>query len=341
MILLIMAKVYFLDLRKKYKDNVLKMFEKLIDVADGLKILKKNSLCAVKVHFGEDGNVNFVSPLFLRRVVDIIAKAGAKPFLTDTTTLYSGRRFRGDSHLELAKEHGFDFAPVIIADGLYGDEYEEINGSKIARLFTHIDTLYCVSHFKGHLNCGFGGTLKNLGMGCASKGGKLDMHSRSKPDIDMKYCTECLRCVDYCAYEAVKKDGDALIIDHKLCAGCGGCMSICPERAIKFSWDAASTDIQKGIAKYTADVIKGKRVFYINFLIDISPNCDCFHTNEPMIAEDFGILASFDPVSLEQACYDFVKKPIDRLHPEVNPQEQISFAEKFDAGQKNYEIKVI
>ena len=118
-------------------------------------------------------------------------------------------------------------------------------------------------------------------------------------------------------------------------------MSICPERAIKFSWVAASTDIQKGIAKYTADVIKDKNAFYINFLIDISPNCDCFHTNEPMITEDVGILASFDPVSLEKACYDFVKEPIDKLHPDVDPQEQVIFAEKFNAGQKNYEIKVI
>ncbi len=336
-----MAKVYFLDLRKKYKNNLLKMFEKLIDVSGGLKILEKNSLCALKLHFGEDGNVNFVSPLFVRRLVDIIRKAGGRPFLTDTTTLYSGRRFRGDSHIELAKEHGFCFAPIIIADGLYGDEYIEINGSKIARLFNNIDVMFCISHFKGHLVCGFGGALKNLGMGCASKGGKLEMHSRSKPNIDMVRCTLCLKCFDYCAYEAIKKHTDSMVIDHNLCTGCGGCMSICPEQAIKFLWNAASSDIQKSIAKYAADVIKGKKVFYVNFLTNISPNCDCFHTNEPMIAPDIGILASFDPVGLEQACYDLVKEPIDKIHPEVNAQEQIIYAEKFNAGQKKYEIKGI
>ncbi len=336
-----MAVVYFLDLRKKYKVNFLKMFERLIDVSGGMKIIENNSQCAVKVHFGEDGNENFVSPLYVRRLLELVKAAGGSPFLTDTTTLYSGRRFRGDTHIELAKDHGFDFAPIIIADGLYGDEYEDIDGSKIASLFSNIETMFCVSHFKGHLVCGFGGALKNLGMGCASKGGKLEMHSRSRPTIDMEQCTCCFKCLAYCAFQAIKKTKDGLKIEQKLCTGCAGCMSICPENAIRFSWDAASSDLQKGIAKYAADVIKSKKVFYLNFLIDISPNCDCFHTNEPMIAPDIGILASFDPVSLDHACYDFVKKPIDRLYPEVDAEEQIRYAEEFGTGQMEYEIKII
>ena len=317
------------------------MFERLINGADGLKIIDNNTQCAVKIHFGEDGNLKFVHPQYVRTLVAMIRKAGGRPFLTDTTTLYSGRRFRADSHLELAKEHGFDFAPVIIADGLYGDEYFESGGSKIAGLFQNLETLFCVSHFKGHLVCGFGGALKNLGMGCASKGGKLDMHSNSKPYVDMKRCTSCLRCYDYCAYKAVKRAKESLAIDAASCTGCGGCMSICPERAIKFSWDAASSDTQKRIAKYAANTIKGKKAFYINFLIDIAPNCDCFHTNEPMIAPDIGILAAFDPVSLDQACYDMVKDPIDRLHPEIDATEQLGFAEEYKAGERAYEIKNI
>ncbi len=336
-----MAKVYFFDLRKKYKESVMKMFDNLIDKADGLKILKKNSLCAIKLHVGEQGNVNYVSPSYIKRLVYLINKMGAKAFLTDTTTLYSGSRYRADLHIELAKEHGFDFAPFIVADGLYGDEYVEKNGSKIASLFSHIDTIFCISHFKGHLVCGFGGALKNLGMGCAAKGGKLEMHSQSKPYIDMKKCTLCLQCFNYCLYKAIIKDKKILKIDQNICTGCCGCMSICPENSIKFSWDAASSDIQKGIAKYAAEVIKNKKVFYINFVINISPNCDCFHSNEPMIAPDIGILASFDPVSLNQACYDMIKEPIDRLHPEIDPREQIVYAEKFNAGQKGYEIKNI
>jgi uncharacterized Fe-S center protein len=336
-----MAKVYFLDLRKKYNDNILKVFDRFVDKTDGLRILKKNSPSAIKLHVGEQGNINYVSPRYVQRLVELVQRAGGTPFLTDTTTLYAGRRFRADLHIELAREHGFDFAPMIIADGLYGDDYVEIDGAKIASMFDNIDAMFCVSHFKGHLSCGFGGALKNLGMGCGAKGAKLEMHSRSKPYIDDDRCTACLTCFDYCIHNAIKKKGTSVVIDKKACTGCAGCMSVCPEHAIKFTWDAASSEIQKGIAKHAAAVIKDKDVFYLNFLLNISPNCDCFHTNEPMIADDIGILASFDPVSIDQACYDFIKEPIDKLHPEVDAQEQLAYAEKFGAGERTYEIKVV
>jgi uncharacterized Fe-S center protein len=336
-----MATVYFLDLRKKYRENVLKVFDRFLDRTDGLKILQKKSPSAIKLHVGEAGNINYVNPRYVQRLVELIRQAGATSFLTDTTTLYAGRRFRADLHIELAREHGFDFAPMIIADGLYGDDYVKVDGAKIASLFDHIDTMFCVSHFKGHLTCGFGGALKNLGMGCGAKGGKLEMHSRSEPYIDDDRCNVCLTCLDYCIHGAIKKTKSKVKIDKDLCTGCAGCMAVCPEHAIKFSWDAASTDIQKGIAKYAACAIKDKKVFYLNFLINISPNCDCFHTNEPMIAADIGILASFDPVSIDQACYDMVKGPIDKLHPELDAQEQLAFAEKFGAGERKYELKAV
>ena len=336
-----MVKVYILDLRKKYRDNILKVFDRFIDTADGLKILRKNSPSAIKLHVGEAGNINYVNPRYVQRLVELVQRAGGTSFLTDTTTLYAGRRFRADLHIALAKEHGFDFAPMVIADGLHGDDYVEVDGTKIASLFDHIDTLFCVSHFKGHLNCGFGGALKNMGMGCSAKGGKLEMHSKSKPYIDEDLCTACLTCLDYCIHGAIKKKDTRVKIDKKACTGCAGCMVVCPERAIRFSWDAASSEIQKGIAKYAASAIKDKKVFYLNFLINISPNCDCFQTDEPMIAEDVGILASFDPVSIDQACYDLVKDPIDTLHPEVDAQEQLAYAEEFGAGERTYELKAI
>ncbi len=336
-----MATVYFLDLRKKYRDNVLKVFDRFLDRADGLRILQKKSPSAIKLHVGEAGNINYVNPRYVQRLVEVIDRAGGTSFLTDTTTLYAGRRFRADLHIELAREHGFDFAPMIIADGLYGDDYVDIDGAKIASLFDHIDTMFCVSHFKGHLTCGFGGALKNLGMGCGAKGGKLEMHSRSEPYVDDDQCTACLTCLDYCIHGAIKKVKSKVKINKDLCTGCAGCMAVCPEHAIKFSWDAASTDIQKGIAKYAASAIKDKKVFYLNFLINISPNCDCFHTNEPMIADDIGILGSFDPVSIDQACYDMIKEPIDKLHHELDAQEQLAFAEKFGAGERKYELKAV
>jgi hypothetical protein len=148
-----------------------------------------------------------------------------------------------------------------------------------------------------------------------------------------------LRCVDYCIFEAIKESNKKVRIDEKLCTGCGGCMSICPERAIVFTWDAASKDLQKSIAHYAANSVRDINVFYINFLMNITPNCDCFHTNEPVIADDIGILASADPVSLDQACYDMIKEAIDSLHPEVNAEDQLAFAEEFGLGERVYEIK--
>ncbi|MGQ9701376.1 MAG: DUF362 domain-containing protein [bacterium] len=336
-----MSLLYFLDLRKKNKESFLKRFEKLIESSGGLSILNKNSIVALKVHFGEDGNLNFVSPLYVRVVAEFVRKCGARPFLVDTTTLYSGRRFKGDTHIELAKEHGFDFAPIVIGDGIYGDEYIEINGSKIAMVFKNIDTIFCISHFKGHLLTGFGAALKNLGMGCASKGGKLYLHSRSHPFVDKEKCTFCLKCYEYCAYNAIEKNKKYVQINQSKCTGCAGCMSICPERAIRFSWSAASDEVQKGIAQYTANLIKGKKVFYLNFLINITPDCDCLHTAEPVICPDIGILAGFDPVAIDQASYDLTRENIDRLRPDIDSSIQLYYGEKFEAGQRKYEIKNI
>jgi uncharacterized Fe-S center protein len=336
-----MADVYLLDLTKSYKKSIVEMFKTLLERSGGLKIIEKGTTCAVKLHVGERGNVNYVQPEYVRIVTDTIKKAGGYAFLTDTTTLYAGQRHRADLHIDLAKEHGFDFAPFIVADGLWGDDYVEKDNAKIASLIGRVNTMVCISHFKGHLNCGFGGALKNLGMGCASKGGKLDMHSRSKPHIDIEKCTHCRKCLEYCLYHAIVEHKGDMIIDESKCVGCCGCMSICADRAIRFQWNQASKDVQKGIARYGARVIENKRVFYINFLINISPNCDCFHSNEPMIAPDIGILASYDPVSLDQACYDLIRKPIDKLHPDIDPSIQIRYAEKYGAGESVYEIKHI
>ncbi len=336
-----MGTLLFLDLQKKHKENYLKLLEKLIERSGALNILNKNQIVALKVHFGEDGNLNFVSPLYVRVVAELVRKSGARPFLVDTTTLYSGRRFKGDTHIELAKEHGFDFVPIIIGDGLYGDEFIDMNGSKIAMVFKNIDTIICISHFKGHLLTGFGAALKNLGMGCASKGGKLFLHSRSHPFVDKDKCNFCLKCYNYCAYNAIEKNQKYVQIDQNKCTGCAGCMSICPERAIKFSWSAASDEVQKGIAQYTANLIKGKKLFCLNFLTNITPDCDCLYTAEPVICPDIGILAGFDPVAIDQASYDLTREYIDKLRPDIDSSIQLYYGEKFNAGEKRYEIKNI
>ncbi len=336
-----MQTLYFLDLRKKQKESFLKMFEKLIEISEGVKLVEKDAIVAVKTHFGEDGNLHYVNPLYVRKVVEFIRRSAGRPFLTDTTTLYSGRRFKGDTHIELAREHGFDFAPIVIADGIFGDEYIDVNGCKIAKIFKNIDTIFCISHFKGHLLTGFGAALKNLGMGCASKGGKLQLHSRSHPYVDKERCNFCLKCYDYCAYNAIEKEKKNVQINQNKCSGCAGCMSICPVRAIKFSWSAASEEVQKGIAQYTANFVKNKRVFYLNFLTNITPDCDCLYNAEPPICPDIGILAGLDPVAIDQASYDMAKDHIDKMRPDIDSQIQLYYGEKFGAGERSYEIKRI
>ncbi|MEO0162697.1 MAG: DUF362 domain-containing protein [candidate division WOR-3 bacterium] len=336
-----MSILYFLDFQKKQKESYLKMLERLIEVSGGLNIIQSGKIAAVKCHFGEDGNVNFVNPLYVRKIVELIKRTGARPVLVDTTTLYSGRRFKGDTHIELAKEHGFDFAPIVIADGIYGDEYFEINDSKLAMAFKNIETIICISHFKGHLVTGFGAALKNLGMGCAAKGGKLQLHSRSRPYVDKEKCDFCLRCYNYCAYGAVEKEKKYVAINSHKCSGCAGCMSICPRQAIRFSWSAASDEVQKGIAQYAAHLIKNKKIFYLNFLTNITPDCDCLGSTELPIMPDIGILAGFDPVAIDQASYDITKAAIDKLRPNIDPQIQLFYAEKFGAGERKYEIKNI
>jgi uncharacterized Fe-S center protein len=333
--------VYFLDLRKSHKDNYLARWDRLIKATACLDLVPKKSPVAVKLHFGEDGNVNYLNPLFARRMVESIRDQGGNPFLTDTTTLYGGRRFRADTHLELARDHGFDFAPVIIADGLFGDEFYEVNGSKFGHAYRSVEVFYFLSHFKGHMVTSFGGALKNIGMGCGSKGGKLDMHAHSRPHVEEAQCNFCLRCLDHCAFQAIEKLEKKVRILNAKCAGCGGCMAVCPERAIRNTWASSPADVCRRMAKYAADFYPTKKAFCFNFLIRISPECDCFHTNEPLIAPDIGILASSNPVALDQASLDLVREPIARAHPELNPDEQLAAAERHGAGERKYEIKII
>ncbi len=333
--------VFFLDLRKKHRENHLTLWDRMLTATGGLGLVSKTMSCAVKVHFGEDGNLNYLNPQFSRVLIERIRSAGGRAFLTDTTTLYSGRRFRADTHLELARDHGFDFAPVIIADGLNGDEFYEIDGLKYGRAYERVSTFFFLSHFKGHMVTSFGGALKNIAMGCASKGGKLDMHAHDKPEVDAKRCTFCLRCYAYCAFRAVDKGEKTVKIDRDRCTGCGGCLPVCPERAIRHSWSAAATDVTERLAKYAAAFYRTKKAFFYNFLLRISPECDCFHTNEPLIAPDIGILAGADPVAVDQASLDFIRDPIMKAHPDLDPDVQLASAERFGAGERAYEIKNI
>lgn len=324
------SKVYFTDLRADSSANLLKKLLNLIRAAgiDGLAVEKK--LTAVKIHFGEPGNLAYIRPNFAAAVVKYLKGAGARPFLTDTNTLYSGRRSNAVDHIKAAHENGFNpmtvDCPVIIADGLRGTDYTEIitdlpycKTARIAKAIADADVIVTMNHFKGHELTGFGGAIKNLGMGCASVGGKLELHSSSRPVIEAENCTGCAVCENYCTHGAITVGDDNIAcIDTVRCVGCGQCVAVCQYNAAQVVWENASELSCGKIAEYALAVLKDKPAFHINFLMDISPDCDCWNFNDYPLVPDIGMAASTDPVALDQASADLVIKapslPYSRIH---------------------------
>ncbi len=348
-----MSVVYFTDLSTNGSINLLKKLEILLDKVGLDKIINQNNFVAVKLHFGEYGNLAFIRPQYIRVVVDQIKKHGGKPFLTDSNTLYRGHRSNAVDHLLNAYLNGFTYevvgAPVVIADGLRGsDEVKiKINGTyvkeaKIGSAIALADVLVVMTHFKGHEQTGFGGTLKNVGMGSASRAGKLEQHSESKPYVVVENCIACRMCERNCPVGAITVNKFA-VIDYAKCIGCGQCIAMCNYGAMSPKWDNSSELLSKKMAEYTLAVLKDKKAVFISFLTDISPDCDCWHTNRPPVAPNIGILASADPVALDQACIDLVKEaqgkdPFLEVHPKVTWETQLSYAQEIGLGSRKYEL---
>jgi uncharacterized Fe-S center protein len=276
------SKVYFTNLRTKPSVNLLKKLENLIVKAgiDGIDFKKK--IVALKIHFGEPGNLAYLRPNYAAHIVRYLKSKGAVPFLTDCNTLYWGRRANAPSHIEAAFENGFNpiatGCPVIIADGLKGTEFREIEvnlelckSAKIGSAIADADVIISLNHFKGHELTGFGGALKNLGMGCASVGGKLFLHSGSSPKIYEKSCTGCRICEKYCAHEAIKVGNDKIAhIDYEKCVGCGQCVAVCQYDASRVVWQGTSEKVCRSITEYAFAAIKEKPSFHINFIMNVS-----------------------------------------------------------------------
>ncbi|MGI6175875.1 MAG: DUF362 domain-containing protein [Christensenellales bacterium] len=310
------AKVYYSDLRALPGTNLLIKLRKLIKAAGIEAIDFEKKYAAVKIHFGEPGNLAFLRPNYAKVVVDIVKELGGKPFLTDCNTLYVGRRKDALEHLEAAYENGFSpfscGCHLIIADGLKGtDEADvEVKGgelvqtAKIGRAIMDADILISLSHFKGHELTGFGGTLKNIGMGSGSRAGKMHMHSDSKPRVQKEACVGCGVCVRYCAQEAIRVTDKKAVIDSTRCVGCGRCLAVCSYNAIYSPEDSANDALNRKIAEYSKAVLDGRPHFHISLVIDVSPYCDCHAENDVAIIPDVGMFASFDPVALDQACAD-------------------------------------
>ncbi|MCE5320189.1 MAG: DUF362 domain-containing protein [Bacteroidales bacterium] len=369
------SKVYFTDTRTSPQTNLLDKLEKVIKKADIKCIDFNKKFVAIKIHFGEPGNLAYIRPNYVSRVVGILKSMGALPYLTDCNTLYSGRRSDAINHLQSASENGFNplsaSAHVIIADGIKGTDFREIsiNGEyfKTARIGTAIadsDIIVTMTHFKGHEQAGFGGVLKNIGMGSASVGGKLELHSASKPVIDRKNCTGCRICVKNCAHDSIHLDEDKkAFIDYEKCTGCGQCVAVCQyESAVVADW-GDSVVLNKKIAEYSYAVLKDKPSFHISFIMNVSPNCDCWGSNDAPLVADIGIAASFDPVALDMACADLVNNApaisgsaiFDKgdnlpcrgedkfkiVHPNTDWRAGLEYAQKLGIGNTDYELFTI
>jgi hypothetical protein len=366
------SKVFFTNLRTKPSASIPKKLETLVRKAGIDTIDFDHKITAVKVHFGEPGNLAYLRPNFAAIIVKLLKEKKALPFLTDCNTLYSGRRANGPDHLEAAFENGFNpmatGCPVVIGDGIKGIDYREIElnmefckSAKIGSAIADADALVTLNHFKGHEMTGFGGVLKNLGMGCASVGGKLFLHSGASPEIYEPNCTGCKICEKFCNFDAIKVGSDKIArIDYEKCTGCGQCIAVCQYDSARVVWQGSSDVVNRRVAEYAYAAVQGKPSFHINFIIDVSPNCDCWPFNDYPIVPDIGIAASFDPVALDQACADMViKAPVlpgsklseshtgkhlegeDKftlIHPDTSWKAGLEHAEKIGLGTRSYSI---
>ena len=310
------AKVYFTNLRTHARESQLDKLKRLIRRAGIERIDFENKFVAIKIHFGELGNLSFLRPNYARAVADVVKELGGKPFLTDCNTLYVGSRKNALEHIDTAYQNGFTpyatGCQIIIADGLKGNDEVEVpvrggeyvKNAKIGRAVMDADVFISLTHFKGHEEAGFGGTLKNIGMGCGSRAGKMEQHNAGKPHVAQEHCVGCGACTRICAHSGLTVTDRKASIDHSRCVGCGRCIAVCPRDAIRVNWDETVTNLNRKIAEYAQAVVDGRPCFHISLVIDVSPYCDCHGENDVPILPDIGMFASFDPVALDQACAD-------------------------------------
>ncbi len=365
------AKVYFADFRApSWRENLPQKLARLMMTAGFGDIDLEGKYAAIKMHFGEPGNLAYLRPNWAKVVVDLVKAQGGRPYLTDCNTLYVGGRKNALDHIESAYVNGFSpFSTgchILIGDGLKGtDEVlvpvvggEYVKEAKIGRAVMDADVFISLTHFKGHEQTGMGGTLKNIGMGCGSRAGKMEMHSSGTPYVKQKRCIGCGACLKICAHDAPAVTDGKATIDPDKCVGCGRCLGVCPKDAIVAANDEAPAILNRKIAEYTKAVVDGRPCFHVSLVLDISPNCDCHGENDAPIAPDVGMFASFDPVALDQACADAVNaQPVMAgsalsdgawdcncgdhfvaLHPDTDWRVCLEHGEKLGLGTREYEL---
>ncbi|MDR2054561.1 MAG: DUF362 domain-containing protein [Desulfovibrio sp.] len=362
------SKVYFTDMRCKVGTSLLQKLEKLIARAGIGRIDFRGKYVAIKIHFGEPGNLAFLRPNFAKTVADKVKSLGGRPFLTDCNTLYVGRRNNALVHLDAAYENGYSpfstGCQIIIGDGLKGTDDLDVpvkggkyvSSAKIGRAIMDADVVISLNHFKGHEITGFGGAIKNVGMGSGSRAGKMVMHNEGKPVVNAGRCTGCLTCSRHCAQEAISFTDGKASINHDLCVGCGRCIGGCNFDAIANESGGSNAAVNYKMAEYAKAVLDGRPNFHISVVNQVSPYCDCHGENDAAVVPDIGIFASFDPVALDKACIDAVNaapgnersliaerkgKNTDhftRIHPATDWRGQIAHAESVGLGSGDYEL---
>jgi uncharacterized Fe-S center protein len=340
--------------------GMLKKLSELCEKVGLEEIIERSDMVAVKTHMGEAGSTAFVPVMYVRTIAEEVKKLGGRPFVTDSNTLYVGGRATAINHLRTAAGNGFTMetvgAPIIIADGLKGHDFEEIEiegellkSVKIASAAYQADAIVLMSHLTGHEFMGFGCALKNASMGLSSRGGKQQMHSDIKPVVNKERCKGCAKCVDWCPAEAITMVGKGkervAKIDRSKCMGCGECTIMCFEGAIQARLSGVLENAQRKCVEYVMGAFKGKedKCVFFNFLFNITPDCDCWNYNDARMVEDIGILASRDIVAIEQASLDLLnqkagKDVFHEIYPVVDCQIQVDYAEKMGLGSKKYDL---
>ena len=364
--------VYFADFRTTYTENLAQKLVRLMKKAGFGSFDLDGKFVAIKIHFGEPGNMAYLRPNWARAVADFIKSRGGKPFLTDCNTLYVGGRKNALDHLDTAEINGFSTIAagchVIIADGLKGTDEtlvsldgtpcRYVKEAKIGRAVMDADVFVSLTHFKGHEMMGVGGAVKNIGMGCGSRAGKLEMHSDGKPLLDQSKCIGCGMCRRVCAHGALTLRPDRkMSIDHSVCAGCGRCIGVCPKDALEAEYGGQSaTILDCKTAEYALAVLKDRPHFHVAIVRDVSPNCDCHAENDAAIIPNIGMLASLDPVALDVACVDLCNAAprlpgtwldglpdcggdvFDTAHSDTRWRDTVEHAEKIGLGRTAYEL---
>lgn len=367
------SKVYFTDFRTRVGVSLTEKLQRLIKKAGITDIDMDGKYVAIKMHFGELGNLSYLRPNYAKAVADVVKECGGKPFLTDCNTLYPGSRKNALEHLDCANINGFNTittgCQIIIGDGLRGTDDITVpvrNGeyckeAYIGRAVMDADIFISLTHFKGHESTGFGGTIKNIGMGCGSRAGKMHQHNSGKPIVHDDLCRGCRRCAKECGSDAITYENGKAVINQDICKGCGRCIGACAFDAIENQNWNANEILGRKMAEYSQAVCDGRPTFHISLVRDISPNCDCHGENDAPILPDVGIFASFDPVALDQACVDAclhaTPMPNSQLsdnladphwhhhhdnfldsNPNVRWKETLEHAEKIGLGTREYEL---